>query len=452
MAGTVSFPNIGSNIDVQSIIDAYVSAESISQKNMQSRVKSLQSASTTISGISTTLSKLSTALSALSDAENVESYSVTSSGSEVAVSVTGSTQAGTYSVSVVDPAKEYRAYSATKATSVTDSANIAGVFGITVGSKSKDIVIDQSDSLNSIVSKINSSGLRISASTFYDGSNYRLQLRGLDTGAASQVKLNGLDLGFADSGNTIQQASDAHIKVDGLDVYSATNQISGAIPGVTLAVTAQTTSPITVKVTSDPKGLTDKVQSMVSAYNAVISQVHTVAGYGTSEASVASLSGDSTLRSLTDALSRSMLDTVSTGSKYDTLGSLGISLQRDGSLALDTTKLTKAITDDSASVIKVLAGSGTGKGVMDLMADVAKSFDEAGSGVLAKKAETINNQVKTWNSNIDKEQARIDNYTKMLQTQFSAMTASITASKSMGDYLSAVLGNSSSSSSSSSSK
>src|SRR5512142_406945 len=130
MAGTVSFPNIGSNLDVQSIINAYVGAESVNQKNMQSRVKDLQSASTNISSISTTLSKLSSALSALTDADAVQSYSVASSGDELAASVTGVAQAGSYSVEVVDTAKEYRAYSATKGTSATDSANISGVLRI----------------------------------------------------------------------------------------------------------------------------------------------------------------------------------------------------------------------------------------------------------------------------------------------------------------------------------
>ncbi len=441
MAGTVSFPNIGSNIDVQSIIDAYVGAQSVSQNQMQQRVKSLQSASTTISSISSNLSKLSSALSALTDAEDVQTYTVSSSGTEVAASVTGSAQPGVYSVEVLEAAKEYRAYSATKGRSATDSAFISCVLRIGIGTaEPKDITIDPGDSLNAIVSKINSSGLRIAASTFYDGSNYRLQLRGLDSGAANQVTLTGLDLGFSDTGNTIQQASDAHLKVDGLDIYSATNQVNGAIPGVTLAVAAQTTAPLTINVAEDPQGLVEKVQAMVSAYNTVVSQVHTTAGYGTMEASVASLSGDSTLRSLTDALSRTILNTVSTGTKYETLGSLGISLQKDGSLSLDGAKLSKAVSSDPTSVVSVLAGSGSNKGVMDLLSDVAKLFDQAGSGVLANKVESMNRQVSVWNKNIDREQARIDNYASMLQEQFSAMTTSITSSESMGKYLMAILG------------
>ena len=448
MAGTVSFPNIGSNLDVQSIINAYVAAESVNQTQMQQHVKDLQSASTTISSISSTLSTFASAVSGLADAQTVQTFAATSSGSQVAVSLTGATQSGSYSVDVIDTAKEFRAYSTTLGTSSSDAANLNGILHIAVGSSnSADVTILASDSLNSIVGKINSSGLRVSASTFYDGTSYRIQLRGLDTGDASQVSLSGLDLGFSDPGNAIQQASNSHIKIDGLDVYSSTNQISGAIPGVTLAATAKTSSSVTVNVQPDSQGLITKVQALVTSYNAVVNQVHSTAGYGTAKASVAALSGDATLRSLTDQLSSTILTEVATGTNYSTLGSLGISLQKDGTLALDSTKLTTAVASDPTSVVSVLAGPTGGKGVMDLLSGIAKSYDTAIIGALPAKASGLDSQVSDWNKHIDQEQVRIDNYTKLLQAQFTAMTASVSASTSMATYLDAIFGTTTSSTS-----
>lgn len=98
MAGTVSFPNMGSNIDVQSIINAYVSAESATQTQMQQHVQDLQTESTSISGISSALSTLSSAISDLSDSNTIQSYTATSSGAAIATSVVGTPQPGTYSV------------------------------------------------------------------------------------------------------------------------------------------------------------------------------------------------------------------------------------------------------------------------------------------------------------------------------------------------------------------
>jgi flagellar hook-associated protein 2 len=450
MAGTVSFPNMGSNIDVQSIINAYVSAESTTQTQMQQHVQDLQTESTSISDISSALSTLSSALSDLSDSNTIQSYTATSSGSAIATSVVGTPQSGAYSVDVVNTAQAYRAYSNTLSASQTDPANLSGVLHIAVGANSSaDVNISDSDSLGTIVGKINSSGLRVTASTFYDGSDYRIQLTGLDTGDANQVTLSGLDLGFSDKGNAIQQAANAHLKVDNIDVYSPTNQITGAIPGVTLAATANTTSPITVTVASDPQGLTTKIQSMVSAYNAVFTKVHTTAGYGTTAASVPSLAGDATLRGLTDALSDALLTPVGSDANYTTLGSLGISLQEDGSLKLDQTKLSQAISTDPSAVTNVLAGPSGGKGVMDILSDLANSYDEAGDGILANQQTSISDQVKDWNDQIQQEQTRIDAYTTMLQAEFTAMNTSISSSTAIGNYLTQLYGSTSSGSTSS---
>ena len=450
MSGTVSFPNIGTNIDVQSIINAYVSAESTQQTQMQQHVQDLQTESTSISGISSALSTLSSALSNLTDRSTIQGYTATSSGSEIATSVVGTTQPGSYSVEVVNTAKAYRTYSNALSTSQTSALNLTGILHVAVGSNSSaDINISATDSLNTIVGKINSSGLRVSASTFYDGSEYRIQLAGLDTGDANQVTLSGLDLGFSDTGNMLQQASNAHLKVDNLDVYSPTNQITGAIPGVTLAATANTTSPITVTVASDPQGLSNNIQSMITAYNSVVSKVHTTAGYGTTAASVPGLAGDSTLRGLTDALSDAILTPVGNDANYTTLGSIGISLQEDGTLKLDQTKLSQALTANPTAVMNVLAGPSGGKGVMDILSNLTNSYDESGSGVLANQQSELNDQVNDLNNQIQQEQVRLDNYTAMLQAEFTAMNTSIASSTAMGNYLTQIYGSTTSSSSTS---
>ena len=84
--------------------------------------------------------------------------------------------------------------------------------------------------------------------------------------------------------------------IDGFAVTSATNQISGAIPGVTLAATKETTAPITLSLAADPEALRGKIKGVVDAYNAVIGKIHTTAGFGQIAASDSVLTGDSMLR------------------------------------------------------------------------------------------------------------------------------------------------------------
>lgn len=448
MAGTISFAGIGSNIDVQGIVDALVKAESGNQTQMQQKAKDLNAASSSISDISSALSSLGSALGDLSDAGTMQTYSATSSGAEVATSIFGAPQAGTYSVEVLSTAKEFRAYSNTLAASQSAPANLTGLLHIAVGSNSSaDINISANDSVSDIVNKINQSGLRVSATTFFDGSDYRLQLRGLDAGGDNKISLSGLDLGFMDNGNLVQQASDAHVKVDGLDVYSKNNQITGAIPGVTMAVTKETTAPLSVTVSTDPNALVKKVQSVITAYNAVIGKVHAVAGYGTTAASVTSLAGDATLRSLTDRMSNAVLTQVNTGTQYDRLSTIGISLQRDGTLQLDQTKLSSAIAQDSLSVTKLLAGDAKGQGVMDVMNEVADAFTQYQTGILKNKSSALDDSANDWKLRAQQEQDRLQQYQNTLLKQFQAMNDTVTSNTSTMNYLTQLYGGSSTGSS-----
>ena len=77
---------------------------------------------------------------------------------------------------------------------------------------------------------------------------------------------------------TVQAAQDAQIKLDGFTIKSATNQVTGAIRGVTLALTAETTDAVTVGIDNDPDGLKTKLNTLVDSYNAVVSKVKDLAG------------------------------------------------------------------------------------------------------------------------------------------------------------------------------
>src|SRR5690606_41908551 len=80
-------------------------------------------------------------------------------------------------------------------------------------------------------------------------------------------------------------------------------RIGGAIQGVTLALTATTTGPVTVKVDADPNALRTKLEAVVNDYNAVVKAIHGAAGFGSVKATNPVLAGDSTLRTVTNRLS-----------------------------------------------------------------------------------------------------------------------------------------------------
>jgi len=446
----ISLSGLASGLDTASIISGLVAAESAPLTAMQTQQTTLNSAVSELSTLGTQLASLSTAASALSSLTTVGSFTASSSSSAIVAQTSGATQVGSL-------ASSQRTYSASFS-SESDALNMNGSFTIQVGSGAATTInVGTGDSLDSIAAKINASTPGVNASIFYDGSNYRILINGLNTGASNAITFTesgtSLDLNgtgaTASSGNTVQQATDASVTIDGFTATRPTNQITGVIPGVTLALTQPTSSPVTIQVASDPGTLNTNVQAVVSAYNQVISTIHADAGYGTTAANNQNLAGDATLRSITQQLASTVAGVFGSGSTQ-TLADVGITLQSDGTLAVDTTKLDAAFTNNPTAVESLFARSplsSTG-GAMATLSSLANSFAAPTTGLLAVESQGFTEQATQLNQSITNEQAHITQYQANLQAEFNAMETSYSANQTILSELNQMSAASSSSSSS----
>jgi len=445
-----SLSNIGSGIDVQSLISGLVAASSGPLNAMQAEQSSTQSAISTLSDVGTAMSQLQAAVSALSTPQDVGSYTATTSSSAIAASASGTALPGNYSVTVSQLAQEQRTYSNTFSSAST-ALGQSGTLSLQVGTGAPaSIQISATDTLDQIANKINSAGLRVTASTFFDGTNYRLQIRGLDSGASNSITLTqggGVNLGLDNPDNTVQKAQDSIIQLDGFSIQRSTNQVVGAIQGVTLALTQTSTTPVNVQVASDPQGLETKLQAVATAYNTVISQVNAAAGTSKAAASNSVLAGDTTLRSISTRLSATLQTAFGTGT-YSMLGSIGLSLQADGTLALDTSTLESALSADPSSVTKLLAGTNGTDGAMSALSTAIDSFNDTGTGMLAVEESSMQDTVTDLTTRITDEQSRLADYQTMLQAEFDSMNTLVAGNNSDMNYLTRLYSNSSGSSSS----
>lgn len=439
MAGTISFGGIGSGMDTEGIVTALVGVERQGETPIQTKLTGTNSSISNLSSISSLLSKLKAASDALDTATEIGSYKATSSNAAIVASSNGLATTGKYSIQVTQLAKEARTYSNT-ISSVGTALNQSGTLKLGVGSgATQDIAIAATDTIDDVIGKINSAGLRVTASSFYDGTAYRIQLRGMDTGAANNLSITetGTTFGFGATPNTGQAAQDAQIKLDGFTVNSASNQVTGAIRGVTLALTAETTDAVTVGIDSDTSALKAKLGTLVDSYNAVISKIKDLAGNGTVPAKDPGLAGDSTLRSITSRLTSALQTVTASSSAYKTLGSIGLAVDRTGKLALDSTKFDAAIAADSAGVTKLLAGTdaATSGGVMSIVSNAVDVFTKTGTGLIAGRTDALNAAAKRLQARIDAEEVRINRYADQLRKQFTAMDTSVAAWNAQGTYL-----------------
>ncbi|MDB4986033.1 MAG: Flagellar hook-associated protein FliD [Myxococcaceae bacterium] len=448
--GAVTFSGLASGLDTTGIVNSLVGVAKIPITKLQTEQTTIQSQSKQIADIKTDLTTLEAAATALSTKDSALVNKVSSSTESVlTATAAGGSSSGAFKVDVTSLAQPERTYSNTFASSSDAGLAGAGQLSIQVGTgDAVNIDIAATDSLADIASKINKSGAGVSAGIFSDGSSYRLQVTGTQSGAANQITFGetGVSLGLTDPANEKQAATDALLTIDGMQVHSATNTVTGAVPGVTLNLASIGSS--TIKVDRDADGLSAKLATFVKSYNDVMKTLNTEFSTtsGLTKASD-SLSGDSTMRTLQSALRSLASKTMANGtSALQTFGSIGLVSQRDGSLVLDSTKFNKAVASDYDGVASLLAGRTDGTGLMSSFASGVDQYTKS-AGTLDAKIKNYADRSKDFDTQIAAMQRRLTSYTDTLNAQYAALETTMSGLKSQGNALSSILASSSSSSS-----
>ncbi|MFH1673047.1 MAG: flagellar filament capping protein FliD [Pseudomonadota bacterium] len=139
----------------------------------------------------------------------------------------------------------------------------------------------------------------------------------------------------------IRAGADAHITVDGVDVYPTSNTVDDVITGVTLNLKKVDAATVTLTVGRDYDAVKEKIQEFVTAYNATMDVINAQMTYNEdNEAPGGPLFGDSTLRTIKSNLVDIAISPVDgLSGDFSTLGLIGISIDTDRKLTIDDTDL-----------------------------------------------------------------------------------------------------------------
>jgi len=158
----------------------------------------------------------------------------------------------------------------------------------------------------------------------------------------------------------LQQGTDASFTVDGIATTSTTNTVTTAIQGVTLNLLgADSNTTLTVNVNHDVSGIENEINTMVSAYNDVMSYVNTQMSYNTDTSTTGGvLFGDNTLTSIKSQLQSTILQKVGTGT-FQYLSQIGLSQGSNAQISLNTTAFESALSKDFKGVVNLFSDSAT---------------------------------------------------------------------------------------------
>ena len=448
----ISSAGIGSGLDVAKIVEQMVAAEKVPLKKLEYKAEGIQTQISTYGEIKSLTSKLGDIVSKLTRDSAWNGVSISSSNPTLSGTMTGIAATGTYNIQVTHLAQAQTTAlggAGGIALAKDQAMGAAGTIKLTMGTESKDIAIESSDTLTKIATKINEAGMGIQASvvTDVDGKE-RLMLRSKETGTDKAFTV---DLGAAPTvlgQNTTQNAQNAKVELNGLVVESSSNTFANTIPGMSFTVSEVTSTAATLNVKPDTEAMKKNIQEFVDAYNELndlltksTKSVRTADGkvdQSAQSSGVGTLQGDSTTVSLQNSLR--MLTQGISGSKgsLTRLSDIGIQMQEGGKLSLDASKLDKALTnvDDLKGLFANKADSqGQGGGIavnFKNFTDQLLAFD----GTLNTKSDSLDSKLKSNIAEQDKVNKRADALETRLYAQYSALDTKMASLNALNAYVS----------------
>lgn len=361
----IASPGVGSNLDVNSIVTQLMAIERRPLTLLDREEASYQSKVTAYGTLKGALASFQTAMQRLSTAASFQSLSALSGDTAVfTASASNAAAPGTYAVDVGVSAQAQ--VLAANGVASAQTASSTGTLQIKVGSgATQSITIDASNNtLDGVRDAINAAAAGVTATIVNAGgaTPYKLVVSANATGAANTILVtNGLAAGelhdALGSLAEVRPARDATLIVNGVAVTSASNTVSGVIPGVTLNLLNSGSTTLTVA--RDSATVQSAVSTFVQAYNDVNKTISSLTAYDASTKRGGPLLGDSAAQGL-QAQIRAVLGRAlsGTGSSFTTLSQAGVSFQKDGSLTVDSTKLAGVIASNFADIPALFAIQG----------------------------------------------------------------------------------------------
>lgn len=464
---TISSPGVGTNgLDVKSIISQLVTLEKRPLDTLKLQAATVNTKISAFGQIKSLVSTLQDAAGKLTSVTGWNGVATTSSDSKfVSATAVGGTLPTTFSVEVQSLAKAQATASA--ALLPVGGALGSGTLRLELGKWSVapasftpgsgqpvDITISASDKLADVASKINGANAGVTASVLSDASGERLLLRSKSTGEEFGFRLSVMEDGDTDpqsAGNTdatglsrlvngatvTQAAADAKATVNGIAVSSATNTFASTISGVTFKAEQVTTAPIDITVSKDNSAIQSNIDGFVKAYNAINQLLQDATKYDAATKSAGLLQGDSTAVALQNSLRNAIQSVTTGGGAFQRLADIGITQQLGGDLVVDSSKLTKALSENPDDVKNLFRN--TGGGAADGIAVQLKALTTnllSNDGFFKSKDATLQLSLKRNSQDQTRVNEKVEAFEKRITQRYNALDTQLSSLNGLNAYIS----------------
>jgi flagellar hook-associated protein 2 len=460
MAG-LSSPGLGSGLDINSLVSQLVAAEKAPAQAQITRSQTTTATSISALGqLKGALGAFNTSLAALKSVESFSTRSATASdASKFTASASIAAAEGSYDIQVESLAS---AHQLTSDPFEDGAAEEVGTGTLTIGSGDKtfQVAIDAThNTLAQIRDAINQSTgntnlVRATIVNAADGAHLVLSATATGEDAAITVAQADGDGGLSSlvynpslTTNYTQQrpAADSVVFIAGFEHNSATNTVTDAIDGVSITLLdAEPGEIFTLTIANDTAATTGRIKNFVDQYNSLAKTITALRGYEPTTKKAGPMLGDAMLRGIESELRNKLTDTVSgLSGPYQSLASIGITTQKDGTLKLDAAKLDTAMKSDYDGVATLFSSA---TGVATRLSDALMPRLETGAEMdvrskrLNAKSIELQKSQATLEARMLKVEARyraqftaLDSLLSKLQGESSFLTQQLSSIAKIGD-------------------
>lgn len=456
----LSAPGIGSNLDVNGLVSQLMAIERQPLTLVRTREATVQAQLSAYGMLQSQIASFGDAAAALGKPERLSAHKAAVVDTEVA-GVTAGTNAvgGSYALEVKQLARVEKL-----ATGVfANASSVVGTGTLTISLGTFDsigntfsprtdktpltITVDSgNNTLTGVRDAINAARSGVSATIVNDTGGARLVISSTETGAQNAIKIDAPGLtAFAfdptapgiQPVSRLQGAQDAKISIDNLNIVSSSNQITGAIDGLTLNLAkAKPGQQTTIAVTRDGDSVKQALGEFVNSYNALNAMARSYTKYDATTKVKGALQGEVTAVSVINQLRTTIAGVIPGGTgDFTRLSDVGISMQADGSLKLDDAKYAAATAAgfDNLSRMFLSTTSNTDTYATRIKAFVDKT--QGTNGLIPSKTEGLSATIKRFDREQEKINTRLISVEARLRRQFNSLDSQLASQNAVSAYL-----------------
>ncbi len=449
MAGSISTLGVGSGLKLQDIIDQLRAVDQKVVDRKKTDIARLESQRDEFTTINNKLLTVKSAALELSLSGTFIGRTVSSSAEDAMTATVTDGATVKSSVVAVTRLAQQSSWMSSAAQGVlnpaTDSiASETTNLTIQVGTKISTLSVAAGTTMNQLVELINNPAGNpgVSAAIVNDGLDplkpYKLVLTANGYGEDNRIEILSQPalLGLAEQASqTAVSSLNAQFTVDGIAFQRQSNTVNDVLSGVTLAFKKTDTS--TISVAENDEALKEKVTSLVTAYNDVVQELRQKSAYDATTGDFGILAG-TTLRDLPFELQGLFTagNTADPEGVVTSLFDLGMEFNRDGSITIDETALSAAISDHGEGVRAFFLGDAENsiEGLADKINNRLRSLTSVAGSIEGEKT-SAQTRIDDLNLKLEEETARLDRRYEQLTKQFVALDSFMSQMTSMSNFL-----------------